>query len=227
MKILVIDDEAPILESIAYNLRREGYEVLTAEDAAEGMELARRESPDLILLDVMLPSGSGFDMCRILRAESRVPIILLTARAEETDRVLGLELGADDYVTKPFSMRELMARVKSVLRRGRPDAPAALDQPLRIAELAIDSVKHEATVRGSEVNLTPKEFDLLRFFAENPNRVFTRETLLDRVWGADAYVGEKTVDVHVRWLREKIEVDPASPRLIVTVRGVGYKFSAE
>ena len=227
MKILVIDDETPILESIAYSLRKDGFDVLTADDAGEGMELARRQAPDLIVLDVMLPSGSGFDICRTLRSESSVPIILLTARAEEMDRVIGLELGADDYVTKPFSMRELMARVRNVLRRGSPSAASSGEKPLRIAGIVLDPVRHEVTVHGTEVNLTPKEFDLLRFLAGNPDRVFSRETLLDRVWGADAFVGDKTVDVHVRWLREKIESDPAAPRRILTVRGVGYKFSAQ
>ncbi len=227
MKVLVVDDETPILDAIAYNLRKEGYEALTADDANGGLEIARRDSPDLIILDVMLPSASGFDVCRLLRSESPVPIILLTARAEEMDRVIGLELGADDYVTKPFSMRELMARVKTVLRRSAVSGAEMQEQPIKIADIVIDSSRHEVTARGEAVTLTPKEFELLRFLAANPGRAFTRQTLLDRVWGADAFVGDKTVDVHVRWLREKIEPDPASPRRILTVRGVGYKFSAE
>lgn len=226
MKVLVVDDEAPILESIAYNLRKEGYEALTAGDAREGLDRARREKPDLIVLDVMLPSGSGLDVCRLLRSDSAVPIILLTAKAEEMDRVIGLELGADDYVTKPFSMRELMARIKSVLRRSSADAPDSREQPIRIADLSIDPARREVTVGGNAVNLSRKEFDLLQFLASHPERAFTRQMLLDRVWGTDAYVGEKTVDVHVRWLREKIEPEPASPRRILTVRGLGYKFSA-
>ena len=227
MKVLVVDDEAPILDAIAYNLRKEGYEALTADDANSGLEIARRDLPDLIILDVMLPSASGFDVCRLLRAESAVPIILLTARAEEMDRVIGLELGADDYVTKPFSMRELMARVKTVLRRSAVTGADMPELPIRIADIVIDSSRHEVTAHGEAVTLTPKEFELLRFLAANPGRAFTRQTLLDRVWGADAFVGDKTVDVHVRWLREKIEPNPASPRRILTVRGVGYKFSAE
>jgi len=227
MKVLVVDDEAPILDAIAYNLRKEGYETFTADDANSGLEVARRELPDLIILDVMLPSASGFDVCRLLRSESSVPIILLTARAEEIDRVIGLELGADDYVTKPFSMRELMARVKSVLRRSAVSDAELPERPIKIADIVIDSARHEVAVSGESVALTPKEFELLRFLAANPGMAFTRQTLLDRVWGADAFVGDKTVDVHVRWLREKIEPDPAAPRRILTVRGVGYKFSAE
>jgi len=225
MRVLVVDDEAPILEAISYNLRKEGHEPLTAADANEAIVAARRERPDLIILDVMLPSGSGFDVCRLLRAESSVPIILLTARAEESDRVVGLELGADDYVTKPFSMRELMARVKSVLRRTLGGPPSLRNQPIRIADIVIDPSRHETSVAGKSVNLTPKEFELLRFLASNPDIAFTRQSLLDRVWGLDAYVGEKTVDVHIRWLREKIEIDPAAPERIITVRGLGYKFS--
>ena len=227
MRVLVVDDEAPILEAIAYNLRREGHEPLTAEDADEGLEIARSNSPDLIILDVMLPSGSGFDVCRILRSESSVPIILLTARAEEMDRVIGLELGADDYVTKPFSMRELMARVKSVLRRTPGSVQGHIDKPIRIGGVTIDPARHEVIIRSKVVSVTPKEFDLLQFLASNPGIAFTRQALLDRVWGADAFVGEKTIDVHVRWLREKIETDPAVPERILTVRGIGYKFSAE
>jgi DNA-binding response OmpR family regulator len=223
MKILVVDDELPILESVSYNLRKEGYETLTASDARECLALTRKERPDLIILDVMLPSGSGFDVCRQIRQQSSVPIIMLTARAGEADRVIGLELGADDYVTKPFSMRELMARVKTILRRN-----AAVDQQVvAVGGLVIDSGKYSLTVDGVAVPMSRKEFDLLYFLATHPGRALTRETLLDRVWGADAYVVDRTVDVHVRWIREKIEKDPARPRRLLTVRGVGYKFAGE
>jgi phosphate regulon transcriptional regulator PhoB len=225
MKVLVVDDELPIVEAVAYNLRKEGYQALTAGDADQCLDVVRREKPDLILLDVMLPSASGFDVCRMLRKTTAVPIIMLTARAEETDRVVGLELGADDYVTKPFSMRELLARVKSVLRRTTAAEPAVAPEPVVAGDLRIDPARYEVTVGGRRVDLSPKEFDLLRFLASNPDRVFSRQALLDSVWGADAYVEERTVDVHVRWLREKIEADPGQPRRLLTVRGVGYKLS--
>src|SRR5207249_1467905 len=182
----------------------------------------RSEKPDLIVLDVMLPSASGFDVCRRLRASSNVPIIMLTARAEETDRVVGLELGADDYITKPFSMRELMARVKSVLRRSGQDADGT-PRKIEVGNIAIDTERHEVRLDGQLVELSPKEYQLLVYMADNADRPFSRQTLLDRVWGADAYIGEKTVDVHIRWLREKLEIDPSAPARILTVRGTGYK----
>ncbi|HZT43812.1 MAG TPA: response regulator transcription factor [Chthonomonadaceae bacterium] len=225
MKVLVVDDEQPIVEAVVYNLRKEGYQTLTAGDAEQCLNLARTERPDLILLDVMLPSASGFDICKSLRKQSDVPIIMLTARAEETDRVVGLEIGADDYITKPFSMRELMARVKTVLRRNT--APAAPAEKITVDDLQIDPSRYEVKVRGKTVELTRKEFDLLYFLARNPGQAFSRQTLLDRVWGADAYVLERTVDVHIRWLREKIETLPSDPYYLLTVRGVGYKFRGE
>ncbi len=222
MKILLVDDELPILEAIAYNLKKEGYTVVTATDAAQCMDEMRREKPDLIVLDVMLPSMSGFDICKTLRKQSDVPIIMLTARADETDRVVGLELGADDYVTKPFNMRELVARIKSVLRRS---AQGELDSEiLVIGKLKIDSTRHEVAMDGEVLAVSPREFELLRFLASHPGQVFSRQVLLDRVWGTEAFVEERTVDVHMRWLREKIEVTPSQPEHIVTVRGVGYKF---
>jgi phosphate regulon transcriptional regulator PhoB len=228
MNVLVVDDEAPIVQAVAYNLRKEGYHVLTASDAEECLEIVRQQPPDLIILDVMLPTASGLDVCRMIRhQQNAVPIIMLTARAEETDRVVGLELGADDYVTKPFSMRELMARVKSVLRRTTAQEKAAALERVEIGELRIDPERHEVTVRGKPVTLTPREFELLRFLASHPGQVFTRQVLLDRVWGADAYVEERTVDVHIRWLREKIEANPSHPEMLLTVRGVGYKFRAK
>lgn len=227
MKVLVVDDETPILEAVAYNLRKEGYQPLTASDAEQCMTLVRAENPDLIILDVMLPTSSGFDICRRIRKDMTVPIIMLTARVDETDRVVGLEIGADDYVTKPFSMRELMARVKTVLRRSLN--PDAMDKE-RIVEASgihIDPNRYEVKVDGNKVELSPKEFELLRFLATHPGQVFSRQALLDRVWGPAAYVEDRTVDVHVRWLREKVEADPSHPSRILTVRGVGYKYNGE
>ncbi len=225
MKVLVVDDELPIVEAVAYSLRREGYETLTANDAEQCLEIARSKRPDLIILDVMLPSASGFDICRLLRKQSNIPIIMLTARADETDRVVGLELGADDYITKPFSMRELMARVKTILRRSNSSAGAMPEEArVVLGDLTIDMDRHEVFVRGEAVELSPREFELLHFLTAQPGRVFSRQTLLDRVWGADAYVEDRTVDVHIRWLREKIEITPSRPERLVTIRGVGYKY---
>lgn len=226
MKVLVVDDENPIVEAVAYNLRKEGFQALTASDAEQCLTIARSEKPDLIILDVMLPSASGFDVCRILRKQNDVPIIMLTARAEETDRVVGLELGADDYITKPFSMRELMARVKSVLRRTHTGAMVT-DAVVTVGNLTVDPNRYEVTLGDKRIELSPKEFDLLRFMATHPGQVFSRQSLLDHVWGADAYVEDRTVDVHIRWLREKIEVNSSRPERLLTVRGVGYKFRSE
>src|SRR5579862_2393469 len=224
MKILVVDDESPIVEAVAYSLKKEGYAVFTASDAEQCMEVVRTEKLAMVILDVMLPSANGFDLCRILRKQGDVPIIMLTARADETDRVVGLELGADDYVTKPFNMRELVARVKSVLRRTAPQQSA---EPtlLRAGNLTIDPGRYEVRIGTQPVTLSPKEFELLRFLASHPGQVFSRQVLLDRVWGAEAYVEERTVDVHIRWLREKIEEQASQPRRLLTVRGIGYKFS--
>ena len=225
MKVLVVDDEAPIVEVITYNLRKEGFQTVSAMDAETCIELVRSEKPDLIILDVMLPAASGFDVCRSLRRHSDVPIIMLTARAEETDRVVGLELGADDYITKPFSIRELMARVKAILRRTQAGDMPSSSSTVRVGDLVIDPIRYEVTVAEKRVDLSPKEFDLLRFLASHAGQVFSRQALLDRVWGADAYVEDRTVDVHIRWLREKIETVPSHPVRLLTVRGVGYKFS--
>lgn len=223
-KILVVDDEAPILEAVSYSLRKDGFKVSVAMNAEACMRAFREEQPDLVILDVMLPSASGFQVCKKIRATHDTPIILLTARAEERDKILGLELGADDYVTKPFSVRELLARVKAVLRRGSDDGVAST---IQIGDIVIDEARHEVQVRGEKMDLSPKEFALLMFLARNPGIVFNRQTLLDRVWGADAYVDERTIDVHIRWLRSKIETDAAEPKLLVTVRGLGYKLSAD
>lgn len=222
-KILVVDDEKSIAEAVMFALRREGFHALTAATADECMRLFRNEKPDLIILDVMLPAGSGFEICRTIRQESDVPIIMLTARAGEVDRVAGLEMGADDYVTKPFSLREVAARVKAVLRRKQEVRNRS--ERIEVAGLTIDPSKHTLEVRGQTIELTRREFTLLLMLATNPDQVFGRDVLLDRVWGANAYVEARTVDVHIRWLREKIEVDPSKPRILLTVRGVGYKLS--
>lgn len=224
-RVLVVDDERPIVEALAYNLRKEGYVVLTANSGEEGLHLARAGKPDVIILDIMLPAASGFQVCRVLRRESDVPIIMLTAKGEESDRVLGLELGADDYVTKPFSIRELVARVKSVLRRQK--STSAKKRPICVADINIDPLRHKVTVRDTEVDLSPKEFKLLSLLAAHPDQVFSRETLLDRVWGQEAFIDDRTVDVHIRWLRLKIEEDAGKPKRILTIRGFGYKLSSE
>jgi DNA-binding response OmpR family regulator len=230
-KILVVEDDLTLLETLEYNLSGEGYEVITAADGLTALEVAREEEPDLIVLDLMLPHLDGFEVCRILRRETNVPILMLTARTDEVDRVVGLEVGADDYLTKPFSMRELLARVKALLRRvrliraemaGEQDLPKT--EQLAFGDLVIDLDRREVLVGGESLRLKPKEFDLLVFLARHPGMALSRDLLLERVWGWDYGGGSRTVDVHVRWLREKVEADPANPERIVTVRGVGYCF---
>lgn len=223
--ILIVEDDKTLLEVLKYNFVKEGYRVLTASDGAQAIEIARKEHPDVITLDVMLPQMSGFEVCRILRKETKSPIIMLTAREEETDRVVGLDIGADDYMTKPFSMRELMARIRALLRRSEmAEAPAGeAKSTIKIADLDIDAARHQVALAGKLLDLTPKEFDLLLFLATNKGLVFSREKLLEKVWGFDYPGDTRTVDVHVRYLREKIESDPARPSRILTVRGVGYK----
>lgn len=227
--VLVIEDEENLLEALRYNLEREGYQVHTAADGGDGLELARKLKPSLVLLDIMLPTLDGFEVCRILRRESEVPILILTAKGEEVDRVVGLELGADDYITKPFSIRELVARVRNTLRRaqyldaGPPPAAATEPDAYRMGNLEIDLNRHEARLAGTPLNLKPKEFDLLALLTANPGRAFTRDQILEKVWGYD-YVGQtRTVDVYVSWLREKLQADPTTARSIVTIRGVGYR----
>lgn len=220
MKILVVDDEETILETVEHKLRKEGFTVFSAPSAEEGMRLYRLVKPDLLVLDIMLPQRSGIELARAIRRDSNVPVIFLTAKAAEDDRVKGLEL-ADDYVVKPFSLAELAARVKTVLRRVTGETP---HETIESENLRIDPRTHEAWIDDKPVALSPKEFSLLHFMARNKGQVFSRETLLDRVWGQDAYVSARTVDVHIRWLRERIEPDPSKPRRILTVRGVGYKF---
>ncbi|MGB9860080.1 MAG: response regulator [Moorellaceae bacterium] len=222
-KILVVDDEPAILELVTYNLEQAGFTTITATDGEAALKLAETEKPDLVILDVMLPKIDGFEICRTLRARGTTPILMLTARREEVDRVLGLELGADDYLTKPFSPRELVARVRAILRRVAESNTRA-DGSIVVGDLVINPDSHEVKVRGQPVELTLKEYQLLKFLAENPGRVFTREALLDRLWEGEYFGDTRTIDVHIRHLREKIEEDPSSPRYILTVRGVGYKF---
>ena len=222
--VLVVEDEENLLEALRYNLEHDGHSVLTAADGAKGLETARSALPDLIILDVMLPGLDGLEVCRILRRETDAPILMLTAKGEEIDRVVGLELGADDYVAKPFSMRELMARVRALMRRPRNRTPGPASEPLRAGPLTLDAEAHSARLGEDELRLKPREFDLLALFMRNPGRAFTRDQILERLWGRD-YIGDvRTVDVHVRWLREKIESDPSAPARIITIRGVGYRF---
>ena len=223
-KILVVEDNVDLANGLEVNLKKEGYKVLKAVTGEDALKLALRDCPDLILLDIMLPGISGFDVCRELRNKSiETPIIMLTAKSDELDRVVGLELGADDYVVKPFSPRELVARVKAVLRR--QEAVLGKAEVIEVSELRLDSRTREVTVRGRSIQLSALEFKLLHFLASQPRRVFTREQLLDNVWGRDRFVTPRTVDVHIRRLREKIERQEGSPQYVQTVRGSGYRFS--
>ena len=221
--MLVVDDEPIVREVVCTYLRRDGFSTVEAADGDEALRLLDSEAFDLAVLDVMVPGVDGLEICRRVRTESDLPVILLTARGEEADRIVGLELGADDYVTKPFSPRELAARVKTVLRRS---APAAAGERLVFGELAIEPSARQVTKAGSELRFTAREFDLLLFLVSNPRQVFSREHLMERVWGYQAAYDTGTVTVHIRRLREKIEDDPASPRMLQTVWGVGYRFQA-
>jgi len=227
--IAIIEDEANIVELIKYNLDREGYKTISANNGRKGLELVRQELPELVILDLMLPELDGLSVCKQLRSDpltKTIPIIILTAKSEEADRVLGLEMGADDYVTKPFSPRELVARVRAVLRRSNSvdeEEPEILENGV----IRIDLRQHLVKVRGVEVELTPKEFDFLKLLLLNPGRAFTREFLLEHLWGYEYFGDTRTVDVHVRRLRQKIEDDPANPEYLETVRGVGYRFRGE
>jgi DNA-binding response OmpR family regulator len=235
-KVLVVEDEPTLLETLEYNLTRQGYQVFTAADGLAALEVARQQRPDVIVLDVMLPGIDGFEVCRILRREMNVPILMLTARADEVDKIVGLEVGADDYLTKPFSMRELLARVKALLRRVRlirEELAAEADKSnleetfgevLTFEDLTINLTRREVLLRGEPLRLKPREYDLLVFLARNRGVVLSRDLILERVWGWDYDGGTRTVDVHVRWLREKIEPDPAKPARIITLRGTGYRF---
>lgn len=224
-KILIVEDDRNLLDTLKYNLRKEGYDVVTAADGAQALDMARKEKPALIILDIMLPKISGFEVCRILRKEMIVPILMLTAKAEETDKIVGLEIGADDYMTKPFSLRELLARVRAMLRRTKmvETQPKVEETLLKVGDIEIDVARHQTSIGEATLELTPKEFDLLAFLARNRGFVFSRDQLLEKVWGYDFAGDTRTVDVHVRWLREKIEDNPNEPKLLVTVRGVGYK----
>ncbi len=227
-RIIIIEDEADIVEMVRYNFRKEGFEVESYGRGREGLEQLRRNPPDLLLLDIMLPDEDGFSICRQLRSEDRLkelPVIFLTARGEEVDRIVGLEIGADDYVVKPFSPRELVARVKAILRRRTRTAER--DDVVEIRGLRLDSRTQDVTVRGNPVDLSALEFKLLFFLASHPRQIFSRERLLDEVWGRDCSVTLRTVDVHIRRLREKIEAQPDSPEYIGTVRGAGYRMLAE
>ncbi|MBN1305055.1 MAG: response regulator transcription factor [Anaerolineales bacterium] len=230
--ILVVEDEPALQETLAYNLEKEGYSVEVAGDGRSALDAARRLQPDLILLDIMLPEMDGFEVCRILRKETNSPILMLTARDDEIDRVVGLEVGADDYLTKPFSMRELLARVKAQFRRSRllreemakvkEETPE--QEALAFDNLVINITRREVTLGGDPLQMKPKEYELLVYLARHRGQMLSRELILERVWGWD-YIGDsRTVDVHIRWLRQKVESDPANPLRIVTVRGGGYRF---
>ena len=228
--ILIVEDEPALQETLAYNLELQGYQVNVVGDGGSALTTARKLRPDLIVLDIMLPVMDGFEVCRILRHEMSAPILMLTARDDEIDRVIGLEMGADDYLTKPFSMREFLARVKAQLRRVRlvreeMGSEAALPKEvLHFGNLTLDLTRREVLVDEDPQSLKPKEFDLLLFLARHRGQVLSRELILERVWGWEFTGGSRTVDVHVRWLREKIEADPGNPKRIITVRGIGYRF---
>ncbi len=221
-KILVVDDEPTLVATLKYNLEQESFEVFTASDGEAALAIAREHHPDLVVLDLMLPGLSGLDVCRILRKETNIPVIMLTAKGTEVDKVVGLEIGADDYVTKPFGMQELMARVRALLRRaGEAPRPS---EAATAGDITLDLSRREAFRAGAAVHLKPKEFELLLYFIRHPGRVFTREQLLNDIWGYEFAGDTRTVDVHIRWLRQKIEDDPSAPIRLVTVRGTGYRF---
>ncbi len=220
-KILLVEDDAALRETLAYNLDKSGYQVFTAADGVKALDVARETEPDLVLLDLMLPELDGLSVCRALREQYNIPIIMLTARTGEVDKIVGLDAGADDYVTKPFSLGELLARVRAALRR----APSTtVSDRLNSGNLSLDLISRRATLDGVELLLSPKEFSLLAELVRNKGAVLSRDLLLTRVWGFDYYGDTRTVDVHIRWLREKIEADPSKPERIQTVRGIGYRF---
>jgi two-component system response regulator RegX3 len=223
-RILIVEDEGSLADSVRYNLEREGYAVTVAADGRQALERFREESPSLVILDLMLPEVSGLDVCRSIRAGSDVPIIMVTAKDSEADKVAGLELGADDYVTKPFSVRELVSRVRALLRRTRMQAEASPDEVVGGGPVQMDVVSHEVLVSGEAVAFPPKEFELLEVFLRRKGRLLTRDFLITQVWGVDYFGDTKTLDVHVKRLRKKIETDPHHPVHVVTVRGLGYKF---
>lgn len=224
-KILLVEDEVVLAETLRYNLEGEGHEVLAASDGVQALDLARSAHPDLVVLDVMLPRLDGFSVCRILRRESNVPILMLTARHDELDRIAGLELGADDYVVKPFSLGELLARVRAMLRRGSRETTGVERELLQGGDISVDTGSRRAWRSGQELALAAKEFDLLACLMRNRGMALSRDLLLERVWGFDFSGDPRTVDVHIRWLREKVEGDPSQPVYIQTVRGIGYRFA--
>ena len=229
-KVLIAEDDKNLLDILRYNLEKEGYRVVTAQNGAHALEKTQREKPDLIILDIMLPEIDGFEVCRIVRKEMTVPILMLTAKADEVDKIVGLELGADDYMTKPFSIRELLARIKAMLRRVEMVTKSftastnTTSTTLDSGSLKLDTARHLVTRNDKPIDLGPKEFDLLAFLMLNKGQVFSRDTLLEKVWGYEFTGDTRTVDVHVRWLRQKIETYPEKPEYLRTVRGVGYKF---
>ncbi len=224
--ILVVEDEEPVQEAITAALEAAGYRVITADDGEEGLELLRSERPELVVLDLMLPKIGGMDVCTLIRQHSEVPIVMLTGLAAEDDRVEGLSRGADDYITKPFRARELTARIRAVLRRSRHWSSEDREL-LEVDDLQIKPAAREVYLDGELIDLTPKEFDLLEYLARNAGSVVTRQRILDRIWGEDEYIDPRTLDVHIRWLREKLEEDPSSPERLVTVRGEGYRIVVE
>ncbi|MCC7369364.1 MAG: response regulator transcription factor [Chloroflexi bacterium] len=226
-RVLVVDDEPTLVDTIRYSLRRDGFDVHVAMDGNEALKLARASMPDLVVLDLMLPGIDGLEVCRQLRRESTVPILMLTAKDDEIDKIVGLEVGADDYMTKPFSMRELLARIRAMLRRSRMTQQAADEegpQAVRSGDLEVDPLQRRVTLGERVLQLKPKEFDLLIYLMQHRGQVLTRDQLLEKVWGYTFGGDTRTVDVHIRWLREKVEEDPGSPRRLETVRGVGYRF---
>jgi DNA-binding response OmpR family regulator len=226
-RILVVDDEPHIVELVRYNLAQEGFEVSVAYDGHDAIEKAKKDTPDLVILDLMLPYVDGLEVCRHIRKESSVPILMLTAKHGEQERVVGLELGADDYVTKPFSPRELVARVRAILRRTARETERPAASPAAVGGLVLDPTTHEVRLHGRLIDLTTKEFDLLQLLLGHPNRVFTRDFLLEHIWGYDYFGSTRTVDMHISRLREKIEDAPNTPTYIMTVRGVGYKLKKD
>jgi len=224
--VLVVEDEQSLREPLVYILQREGFDVLEAVDGPSALLQWQNNAPDLILLDLMLPGMSGVDVCREIRTRSSVPIIMVTAKDSEVDKVVGLEIGADDYVVKPYSTRELLARIKAVLRRGAVADPNEIRTVLESGPVRLDTERHAVTVNGKPVTLPLKEFELLEYLMDNTNRVLTRGQIIDRVWGSNYYGDTKTLDVHVKRIRSKIEPDPANPKFITTIRGLGYKFEA-
>jgi two-component system, OmpR family, response regulator RegX3 len=225
-KILIVEDESSFSDALSFLLGKEGYEVDVAETGTDAIKKFSENGADLVLLDLMIPEISGVEVCKTIRTSSQVPIIMLTAKDSEIDKVVGLELGADDYVTKPYSSRELIARIKAVLRRGSGEDVATEHGIHSVAGIRLDTGKHQVTVNGSQISLPLKEFELLEFLMRNSGRVLTRTQLIDRIWGGDYYGDTKTLDVHIKRLRSKIEADPANPVLIQTIRGLGYKLEA-